>query len=143
MDNAISKEAYNISFALSIVTPGYKHYFLFGKVIFWCTTPLLTSCCCRKCINRSIFANITMAWWWLWVQAGRIAGLCPLVSNFCLGNIPFPNCATGKGLGLVQTNEKNHSSHIIIIPPEQVMGPMIWGLSVAGYYDSSKPMKKS
>jgi hypothetical protein len=28
--------------------------------------------------------------------------------------------------GGVQTNEKNHSSHIVIIPPEQVMGSMIW-----------------
>ena len=35
--------------------------------------------------------------------------------------------------------EKNHSNHT----PVQVMGPMILSLSVAGYYDSSKPMKKS
>ena len=30
MDNAISKEAYNISFALSIVTPDYNYYFCLG-----------------------------------------------------------------------------------------------------------------
>ena len=35
----------------------------------------------------------------------------------------------GLNLGLVQTNEKNHSSHIIVVV-FWVMGPMIWRLPV-------------
>ncbi len=50
---------------------------------------LLTSCCCHKCIKRSIFANITLGWWWqLAAVFGHVGSsnlsLCPNTDAFII-----------------------------------------------------------